>query len=76
MVVTIGCPEFYMQLYLEEDSIIFCEGDLMYISELILENFRGFKGRKSIFFKEGTNILIGHNNSGVYVNLKVVHHFS
>jgi len=72
MVVTIGCPEFYMQLYLEEDSIIFCEGDLMYISELILENFRGFKGRKSIFFKEGTNILIGHNNSGKTSILKAL----
>lgn len=36
----------------------------MYISELILENFRGFKDKKSIFFNEGTNIIIGHNNAG------------
>ncbi|CCQ93710.1 RecF/RecN/SMC N domain protein [[Clostridium] ultunense Esp] len=72
MVVTIGCPGFYIQLYLEEDSIVVCEGDLMYISELILENYRGFKGRKSIFFKEGTNILIGHNNSGKTSILKAL----
>ena len=32
----------------------------------------GFKGRKSIFFKEGTNILIGHNNSGKTSILKAL----
>ena len=36
----------------------------MYITELILENFRGFKDSKSIFFSEGTNVIIGHNNAG------------
>lgn len=36
----------------------------MYISELILENFRGFKGNKSIQFCEGTNVIIGPNNAG------------
>lgn len=36
----------------------------MYISELELENFRGFKTRNSIFFVEGTNVIIGHNNAG------------
>lgn len=36
----------------------------MYISELRLTNFRGFKNKKSINFKEGTNVIIGHNNAG------------
>lgn len=36
----------------------------MYISELILENFRGFKDSKSILFNGGTNVIIGHNNAG------------
>ncbi len=36
----------------------------MYISELTLENFRGFKNSKSISFNEGTNVIIGHNNAG------------
>lgn len=36
----------------------------MYISELTLENFRGFKNKTSICFNEGTNVIIGHNNAG------------
>ncbi|WP_409229261.1 ATP-dependent nuclease [Gudongella sp. SC589] len=36
----------------------------MYISELSLENFRIFKDEKSIYFNDGTNIIIGHNNVG------------
>ncbi len=36
----------------------------MYISELTLTNFRGFKNPTKILFTEGTNVIIGHNNSG------------
>jgi len=36
----------------------------MYISELSLKNFRGFKEETTIKFNNGINVLIGHNNSG------------
>jgi predicted ATP-dependent endonuclease of OLD family len=36
----------------------------MYISEIIIDNFRNFKGSNRIEFNEGVNVLIGHNNSG------------
>jgi putative ATP-dependent endonuclease of OLD family len=35
----------------------------MYISKICLNNFRNFK-KKEIEFKEGTNVIIGHNNAG------------
>jgi len=44
----------------------------MYISELTLENFRGFKDKKSICFNEGTNVIIGHNNAGKTTILKAL----
>ena len=36
----------------------------MYLSELRLDNYRGFRDNKSIRFNEGINVLIGANNSG------------
>lgn len=36
----------------------------MYISEILIKNFRNFKGSNKIAFNEGVNVLIGHNNSG------------
>jgi len=36
----------------------------LYISELILTNFRGFKNPTKLLFTEGTNVIIGHNNAG------------
>lgn len=44
----------------------------VYISELKLENFRGFKDNKSICFVEGTNVIIGHNNAGKTSVLKAL----
>ncbi|WP_275451678.1 AAA family ATPase [Clostridium novyi] len=35
----------------------------MYISNIIIENYRSFKNI-SVDFHEGVNILIGHNNVG------------
>ncbi|PXX98943.1 ATP-dependent endonuclease [Marinifilum breve] len=35
----------------------------MYISDIKIENFRNFKS-KTIEFKEGVNVIIGHNNAG------------
>lgn len=36
----------------------------MYISELEIENFRGFSGKTKILLNNGLNIFIGQNNSG------------
>ncbi|WP_298785417.1 ATP-dependent endonuclease [uncultured Marinococcus sp.] len=36
----------------------------MYISKLIIENFRTFNKKTEIEFHEGTNVIIGQNNSG------------
>lgn len=44
----------------------------MYISELKLINFRGFKDSTTIFFTEGTNVIIGHNNSGKTTVIKAL----
>lgn len=44
----------------------------MYISELKLTNFRGFKDLTTIFFTEGTNVIIGHNNSGKTTVVKAI----
>lgn len=35
----------------------------MYISKITLKNFRNFK-QKEVEFKEGINVIIGHNNAG------------
>lgn len=35
----------------------------MYISKIIIDGFRGFK-HSEIEFKEGLNVIIGHNNGG------------
>lgn len=42
----------------------------MYIEELKIENFRGFKNETKIKFQNGINILIGTNNSGKTTILK------
>lgn len=50
-------------------------GEEMYIAELIIDNFRGFKSaseNKSIKFHEGTNVIIGHNNSGKTTVIKAL----
>ena len=44
----------------------------MYISELKLTNFRGFKDSTKILFTEGTNVIIGHNNSGKTTVIKAL----
>ena len=44
----------------------------MYISELILEGFRGFKNEQIIEFHEGINVIIGHNNSGKTTVIKAL----
>ena len=44
----------------------------MYISELTLENFRGFKEKTIINFNEGINVIIGHNNAGKTSILKAL----
>lgn len=50
----------------------FLGGIKLYISELILENFRGFKGVNKICFSEGTNVIIGHNNTGKTTVIKAL----
>ena len=35
----------------------------MYISKILIENFRSFE-KTEVDFHEGINVLIGHNNSG------------
>ena len=36
----------------------------MFISELNIDNYKGFKSKNKIKFSEGMNVLIGHNNAG------------
>ncbi len=44
----------------------------MYIKELCIENFRGFKNKTVIEFQEGLNVLIGPNNGGKTTILKAL----
>ncbi|MBA2864393.1 ATP-dependent nuclease [Methanococcus maripaludis] len=44
----------------------------MYISEITLTNFRGFNNKTTIQFKEGINVIIGHNNSGKSTIIKAL----
>lgn len=44
----------------------------MYISELEIENFRGFKGLTKILLNNGINVFIGQNNSGKTTILKAI----
>ncbi|THE07652.1 recombinase RecF [Enterococcus hirae] len=44
----------------------------MYISKLILENFKSFEGRHEILFKPGINFFVGNNNSGKTTIFKAV----
>lgn len=44
----------------------------MYISEIKISNFRGFRGPTKINFTEGINVIIGHNNSGKTTILKAL----
>ena len=44
----------------------------MYISQLSITNFRGFRYNSLIDFHEGINVLIGHNNAGKTTILKAL----
>lgn len=44
----------------------------MFISELIIENFRSFSNATSINFHEGTNVIIGQNNAGKTTVIKAL----
>ncbi|EAE7960605.1 DUF2813 domain-containing protein, partial [Listeria monocytogenes] len=44
----------------------------MYIAELEIEDFRGFKGKNNIFLNSGVNVFIGQNNSGKTTIIKVL----
>ena len=44
----------------------------MYISEISLENFRGFKTATKINFTEGINVIIGQNNAGKTTVIKAL----
>ncbi|MGG0175202.1 ATP-dependent nuclease [Gottfriedia acidiceleris] len=44
----------------------------MYISELKVTNFRGFTSESTIEFKEGINVVIGHNNAGKTTIIKAL----
>ncbi|WP_294064432.1 AAA family ATPase [uncultured Fusobacterium sp.] len=44
----------------------------MFIKELHIENFRGFKNKTIIEFQEGLNVLIGPNNGGKTTILKAL----
>ncbi|NLM19769.1 MAG: AAA family ATPase [Clostridiaceae bacterium] len=44
----------------------------MYISNIEIENFRGFSVRKVIELNEKLNIFIGHNNSGKTTIIKAL----
>lgn len=44
----------------------------MYISELEIENFRGFNGQTKILLNNGINVFIGQNNSGKTTLIKAI----
>lgn len=44
----------------------------MYISEINITNFRGFNKTTKVCFTEGTNVIIGHNNSGKTTVIKAL----
>lgn len=44
----------------------------MFIKNLVIENFRGFKTKTSIEFQDGINVLIGANNAGKTTILKAL----
>lgn len=45
----------------------------MYISQLVLKNFRGFSGNETIInFKEGINVILGENNAGKTTIIKAL----
>lgn len=44
----------------------------MYISKIVLENFKSFKGSTSIELKKGVNFFVGNNNSGKTTVFKAI----
>ena len=48
------------------------KGIPVFISNLAIENFRGFKNKTNIEFNEGLNIIIGENNAGKTTVLKAL----
>lgn len=44
----------------------------MYISELSIENFRSFDKNTTVYFNEGTNVIIGQNNAGKTTIIKAL----
>lgn len=48
------------------------KGVPVFISNLAIENFRGFKNKTNIEFNEGLNIIIGENNAGKTTVLKAL----
>lgn len=44
----------------------------MYISELSIENFRSFDENTTVYFNEGTNVIIGQNNAGKTTIIKAL----
>ena len=60
--------------HLEERYVhhVFWGGIIMYISNIEIENFRGFSVRKVIELNEKLNIFIGHNNSGKTTIIKAL----
>lgn len=45
----------------------------MHIKEVIIENYKVFKGRFSLELKDGTNILVGNNEVGKSTILEAIH---
>ena len=48
------------------------EGNQLYISKLILKNFKSFEGEHVITFTRGINFFVGNNNSGKTTIFKAV----
>ena len=44
----------------------------MYISEIEIENFRGFNNKTKILLNNGINVFIGQNNSGKTTLIKAI----
>lgn len=44
----------------------------MYISKMVLENFRSFRGKQTLYFKKGINFFVGNNNCGKTTIFKAI----
>ncbi len=45
----------------------------MHINELVIENFKGFKGRFKLHLNETINVLVGDNEAGKSTILEAIH---